>query len=119
MLEWLSEINWIMVISVTAGVLGGMELGRRRAEKRGEIYSFLPRSTHRILTLGSGLSGVFFYEAARMAVSMPTTFHVWILIFFAAVAFIIFGSTSGLELKSAKALIAGEEKGANEAADAA
>ena len=117
MIEWLAEINWITVVCVAVGMLVGMELGRRRIETRGEIYSFLPRSTHRVLMLGSGLSGILCYEAARVAVSMPTTFHVWMLIFAAAAAFILFGISNGLELKAAKALIGTPVKGEKEAVE--
>lgn len=111
MLEWLAEINWMLVVFVAAGCMAGGELGRRRAEKKGETYSFVPRSTKRILDLGSVLSGVLAYEAARVAVSMPTSFHVWMLIFAAGAAFLLFGISSSLELKSARALIGASQEG--------
>ena len=116
MIEWLSEINWMLVVFVTAGCMAGGELGRRRVEKKGETYSFLPRSTKRVLDLGSVLSGVLTYEAARVAVSMPTSFHVWMLIFAAVPAFILFGISNGLELKAAKALLDSSEEGGSTAA---
>lgn len=115
MLEWLAEINWMLVVFVTAGCMVGGELGRRRVEKKGERYSFLPRSTKRVLDLGSVVSGVLTYEAARVAVSMPTPFHVWMLIFAAGAAFILFGISSSLELKAARALIGTPQEGKSRA----
>ncbi|MDA7946157.1 MAG: hypothetical protein MPJ78_01625 [Hyphomicrobiaceae bacterium] len=117
MIEWLAEINWIMVVSVAVGVMAGVELGRRRSEAKGAIYSFLPRPMYRLLNLGTALSGALFFEAARVAVDMPTAFHVWMLLFFTAAGFILFGISTGLELKSAKALLNPSEEGQNGTAE--
>lgn len=102
MIDWIYEINWLMIIMVTIGVFFGTEFGRRRQEGKGEIYSFLPLQTHRLHGVAAAVSAGLFIESAKVAVKMPTTFHVWMLLFIVAAAFIVCLAFTGLEFKLAK-----------------
>lgn len=102
MIDWIHEVNWFLVIGLTMGVPIGTEFGRRRVEAGGEIYSFLPLRTHRLLSVVSCFSAVLLMESAKVAVKLPSVFHVWILIFATAAAFILFAIYTGLEFKLAK-----------------
>lgn len=102
MTNWIQEINWILIIMVTIGVLVGTEFRRRTEQAEGEIYSFLPLRMHRLLNIAFCFSAGLLLESATIAVKMPTTFHVWMLIFATAAAFIIFGIFTGLEFRLAK-----------------
>lgn len=111
MIGWIYEINWLLIVMLMIGVPIGTEFGRRRVEAEGGIYSFLPLRTHRLLGVATCFSGALVAESAKVAVKMPTAYHVWMLIFATAAAFILFAIFSGLEFKLAKRAVKAAQTG--------
>lgn len=73
-------INWALVLTVPMAVAVGAEIGRRRLEAAGKIYSFIPRRWHSVLILLMGSAVVLFFEAARVTLAESSSTNVWLLI---------------------------------------
>lgn len=102
MIDWIHEIDWLLIVMVTIGVAIGTELRRRVDTGEGEIHSFLSPRTYRVAVVLAGASVGVFFEAAKVAVTMPTAFHVWMLVGASVVAFVSAMVFSGLEFRMAK-----------------
>lgn len=75
-------------------------------EERGEIYTFQALCAHRMLMAIITVAIAVFMEAARISLSAPTSFHLWILIPSAGVAQLGFAFAMGLEISCAKKKLA-------------
>jgi FtsH-binding integral membrane protein len=106
MIEWIQEINWFLVFTISIPIVIGNEFQRRRAEAEGEIYSFLPRGTYRIVNLALAFSGAMLAASATVALKQPTTFHVWMLIVMIAASIVNLIAFNNLEMKWAKRAVA-------------
>lgn len=73
-------IKWVLVAAMPFAVALGTEFGRRKQETAGRIFSFVPRRVHLPLSILIGASVVLFLEAARVSISDPSPFHLWMLI---------------------------------------
>jgi len=102
MIDWIQEIDWLLIVMVIIGVVVGTELRRRTVTGDGEIHSFLSPPTYHVGVVLAGVSMGLFFEAAKIAVTMPTAFHVWMLIGASALAFVSLMVFTGLEFKMAK-----------------
>ncbi len=117
MAGWLHEINWLMIVMVAIGVFFGTEIRRHGVVAEGGIYSFLPLRMHRLLMLSMILSAELIIESARIALKTPSAFHVWILFFATAAAFILFAAFAGLELAQAKRALRAAHAGGGKSRD--
>lgn len=95
-------INWFSMILIVAGVMAGAEIGRRRAEKKGQIVTRLSLSEYRFLNALSALGGVLFIELSRLALNQPSETHVWYVIGSATLAFVSFTVHLTRELNATK-----------------
>ena len=102
MIEWIQEIDWFLIVMVAIGVVVGTELRRRAVTGEGEIHSFLSPRVYRVAVVLAGLNAGLFYQAAKIAVTMPTTFHVWMLVGVSTAAFVCLLVFTGLEFRMAK-----------------
>ncbi len=95
-------INWALVLTVPVAVAVGAEIGRRRLEAAGKIYSFIPRRWYRALMLPMGAAVVLFYEAARVTLGEPSSTNVWLLILSGAASHIFLVVMHAEECRYAK-----------------
>lgn len=95
-------INWALVLTVPVAVAVGAEIGRRRLEAAGKIYSFIPRRWYRVLVLLMGAAVVLFFEAARVTLAEPSSANVWLLILSGTAAQIFLVAMHAEECRYAK-----------------
>lgn len=85
-------INWVAIVTMPVAIAIGAEIGRRRAEKRGKLRSMLAPNEHRVFALLGGLGAALCVETGSLALSEPTTQHVWYLIASVTFAFAAFAT---------------------------
>jgi hypothetical protein len=99
-------INWFAVAIIPIAAMIGAELGRRRLEAKGDIYSFQPQWVTHVSSGAVGTAIVLFVEAAKAALADPSSFHLWTLILSAGAGqvFLMFFAVN--ELRCAKKWLA-------------
>jgi steroid 5-alpha reductase family enzyme len=75
-------INFVAIIMIAIGAALGAEYGRRwaEAEEDGRWRSMLSANEYRVYTLLGALGTAFCLETGKLALTEPTTSHVWYLI---------------------------------------
>ena len=95
-------INWILVSTIPFAVIMGMAFGRRKQTAAGEIYCFQPFWIFQALSLIIAAGLALFIESARVSLSNPSPFHLWLLILSAATTMVMQVILSSIELRYAK-----------------
>ena len=95
-------IDWIMIVSVSCGVMVGSEIARRRAARAGKIFCLHPVWMYHGFTVLAAVAAVLFLESAEHALKSPASETVWMVICCAVAAMVLLIVHTSIELRIAR-----------------